>query len=500
VTESSPDALDAVVFDLYGTLLTIGRKTLHREVHRLLGAPREAWARLVREELLLRSFPDAGAFAQRLLEVLRPGVPEAARACRAAVDAEVASIRAEPGVPALLRFLRRRGLRLGVLSNLASPHAGAFGALGLGELVDAAAFSCEEKVAKPDPEIYRRLLSRLGAAADRALMVGDSLANDVEAPAALGFRTVGVRVTGRDGTVPSAAALGLWDLSRLPIAPLVAAGGELLAFDERLRVEHLSPVEDDEQGRYNLVFAADVADAGGQVRRVFLKRFLFPETTHVEAFAYRLQAATGLPACRADVLRGPEPLLVLSQAPGRKFAGDLGPGVAYELGRHFVFALLFANADIRPRNAFLDQAHGRTVVTLVDLEHCFFNLAIDTDGLAEPFRPETFDRMAPEELRARRKKEVLTRRATSRARRSFFGDTPKGSEIDRAFRDGFLDFYGRQRARSDELCELLWRRTREEPPLVIGTHGYRRALAGVDVEDIRERILRDPEEAYEWAW
>lgn len=500
MNEGGPGALDAVLFDLYGTLLTIGRKTLHREVHRLLGARREAWARLVREELLLRPFPDADAFVKRLVDVLRPGTPGATGPCRAAVDAEVGSIHAEPGVPALLRFLRRRGFRLGFLSNLASPHAGAFGALGLAELVDVAVFSCEEGIAKPDPEIYRRLLSRLGAAADRALMVGDSAANDVDAPAALGLRTVGVKIAGRDGTVLSAAALGLWDLSRLPLAPLVAEGSEMTAFGERLRVEHLSPVEDDEQGRYNLVFAADAADAAGRARRLFLKRFLFPETAEVEAFAYRLQAVTGLPACRADLVHGPEPLLVVSEAPGRKFAGDLGPAIAYELGRHFVFALLFANADIRPRNAFLDEAGGRSVVTLVDLEHCFFNLAIDTDGLADPFRPETFDGMAPEELRARRKKEVLTRRATSRARRSFFADTPKGSEVDRAFRDGFLDFYRRQRARSDDLCQLLWQRIHEEPPLVIGTHGYRRALANVDVEDVRERIRRDPEEAFEWAW
>ncbi|HQR46917.1 MAG TPA: hypothetical protein PK598_13015, partial [Thermoanaerobaculia bacterium] len=341
------------------------------------------------------------------------------------------------------------------------------------------------------------VLNRIGLPPERVLSVGNSLSNDVDAPAALGLSTVGVGVAGRDGSVPSAADLGLWDLSRRPPAPLVAAGGELDAFGERFRVRRLAPVEDDEQGRYNLVFAADV---DGPAPRVYLKRFLLPETAHVEAFAYHLQAATGLPACRAGVVPGAEPVLAISEAPGRKFAGDLGPDIARELGKHFVFALLFANADIRPRNAFVDAGDGRCVVTLVDLEHCFFNLAIDTEGLAEPLRPETFDRMAPAELRARRKKEVLSRRATSRARRSFFGETPKGSAIDRAFREGFLDFYARQRERADDLCRLLRRRIHEEPPLVIGTHGYRRALADVDVEDVRGRLARDPEEAFEWAW
>ena len=497
MSAGAPGALDAVVFDLYGTLLHVGRRTLHREVHRLLGASREAWVRLLREELLLRPFIDADAFARRLVEALAPGRDGAAPLCRAAVDAETASIRAEPGIRSLLPFLRRRGFRVGVLSNLASPHAEAFRTLGLGELVDVAVFSCDEGIAKPDPEIYGRLLERLVAAPARTLSVGDSLANDVEAPAALGLATVGVKVAGCEGTVPSASALGLWDLSRRPPVPLVSEGGELAVLGGRFRVERLAPVEDDEQGRYNLVFAADVE---GPLRRIYLKRFLLPETAHVEAFAYRLQAATGLAACRADVVDGVEPVLAISEAPGRKFAGDLGPAVARELGGHFVFALLFANADIRPRNAFLDESGGRCVVTLVDLEHCFFNLAIDTEGLAEPLRPETFDAMAPGELRRRRKKEVLSRRATSRARRSFFGDTPKGAEIDRAFREGFLDSYARQRGQADDLCQILWRRIHEEPPLVIGTHGYRRALANVDVEDVRERLRRDPEEAFEWAW
>jgi hypothetical protein len=139
-------------------------------------------------------------------------------------------------------------------------------------------------------------------------------------------------------------------------------------------------------------------------------------------------------------------------------------------------------------------------VTLVDLEHCFFNLAIDTEGLAAAQRPETFDRMPSDELVARTKKKVLSARATSRARRSFFTDTPKGSAIDEAFHAGFLDFYRRQQGRADELAGALLGRVHAEPPVVIGTHGYRRALAEVDIADIRSRLAMDAQAAYEAAW
>ena len=48
------------------------------------------------------------------------------------------------------------------------------------------------------------------------------------------------------------------------------------------------------------------------------------------------------------------------QAPGSRYEGKLRPEVAYELGQHHVFAYVFANADMRPRNAFLWRwASGR---------------------------------------------------------------------------------------------------------------------------------------------
>ena len=140
-------------------------------------------------------------------------------------------------------------------------------------------------------------------------------------------------------------------------------------------------------------------------------------------------------------------------------------------------------------------------MTLVDLEHCFFNLAIDTEGLAAPHRPETFDRMAPDELAAQGPKRGCSRRGRRvEPVESFFTDTPKGSAIDEAFHAGFLDFYRRQQARTDELSAVFYERVHAEPPVVIGTHGYRRALADVDIADIRSRLAIDAQAAYEGAW
>lgn len=487
---------DAILFDLYGTLVRASHRPFSRGLPSALGVSRSAWIGLLRSGLLTREFADTGAFAAHVAEALAPErAAEATAACLALIEAECAAVGLVPGAPSLLAFLKRRGIKLGLVSNLAAPFKAPVATLGLAESFDTLVYSCDEGLVKPDAGMYQRALERLGVAPDRALFVGDNMLNDVDAPAALGLRTVGVGVAGRDATLTSVADLGLLDLSAAPPARLLGTGDQVSVGDVTGIVQSIEPVADGQQGRYNLVYRCGVDTLHGPAT-VYAKRFLLPETVHVEVFAYHLQALTGLPACGAARHPGREDLLLITNAPGRKWEHDLDEATAYALGGHFVFALLFSNADIRPRNAFVDA--GR--VTMVDLEHCFFNLAIDTSGLAAPERPETFDRMAPDELAARTKKKVLSARATSRARRSFFTDTPKGSAIDEAFHAGFLDYYRRQQARADELTAALMTRVSSEPPLIVGTHGYRRALAQVDVLDIQSRLSMDAQVAYEGTW
>ena len=487
---------DAILFDLYGTLVKASTRPFSRGVPSALGISRRPWIELLRSGLVTRSFDDSAAFAAYVAEHLAPGQVEAATAtCLALIDAECAAVDAIPGAPSLLAFLKRRGIKLGVVSNLASPFKAPVATLGLGETFDTLAYSCDEGLAKPEPGIYQRALARLDVQPAAALFVGDNQLNDVQTPASLGMRTAGVGVAGGDITLTTVADLGLLDLSTAPPIRLLGPDDRVTVGQLDGCVRRVEPVADGQQGRYNLVYRCSV-DTGQGLATVYAKRFLLPETVHVEVFAYQLQALTGLPACAAARHPSHEDLLLIAHAPGRKWEQDLTEETAYALGGHFVFALLFSNADIRPRNAFVDGPS----VTMVDLEHCFFNLAIDTTGLDAPAHPDTFDRMAPDELSARTKKRVLSSRATSRARRSFFTDTPKGSPIDEAFHAGFLDYYRQQQARADDLIGVLRARVATGPPLIVGTHGYRRALAQVDVEDIRTRLAMDAQVAYEGTW
>jgi putative hydrolase of the HAD superfamily len=94
---------------------------------------------------------------------------------------------------ALLDSLRRRGLKLGLVSNAFDPGwllRRDLDQMGIGPRLDAAVFSSEVGKRKPHPAIYDAALSDLGVAPERALFVGDRLIEDVQGPAELGMTTV----------------------------------------------------------------------------------------------------------------------------------------------------------------------------------------------------------------------------------------------------------------------------------------------------------------------
>jgi HAD superfamily hydrolase (TIGR01509 family) len=109
------------------------------------------------------------------LHVLREsGLPE--HHAEALYDRVVdpASWTAYPDTAAVLASLKRQGLRIAVVSNIAFDVRPAFATLGVFEDVDEYVLSYEVGAIKPNPEIFETALERLGVAPEDALMVGDS--------------------------------------------------------------------------------------------------------------------------------------------------------------------------------------------------------------------------------------------------------------------------------------------------------------------------------------
>jgi putative hydrolase of the HAD superfamily len=98
--------------------------------------------------------------------------------------------RVPDGVREALERARDAGVVLGVVSNSEGMLDALFAHVGLSEYFVVVVDSAHEGVRKPDPEIFRRALARIGVAASRAMYVGDLPSVDVDGARAAGMRAV----------------------------------------------------------------------------------------------------------------------------------------------------------------------------------------------------------------------------------------------------------------------------------------------------------------------
>ncbi len=194
--------LRAVVFDVDFTIARPG-PDLGPEGYRRLGerhgltldpgryeeARRDAFATLKRHPELDHDEEIWVLFTQRIIE----GMGGRGDTYAAAAEMEGAWSHAHffelyDDAPPVLEALRGRGLRIGLLSNTAR-DLDEFVAHHRLE-VDAVLTSRTHGKTKPHETIFRRMLELLGVAAGEALMVGDTLEDDVEGALAVGMQAV----------------------------------------------------------------------------------------------------------------------------------------------------------------------------------------------------------------------------------------------------------------------------------------------------------------------
>jgi putative hydrolase of the HAD superfamily len=216
----------AVVFDVDFTLARPG-PDLGPEGYRRIGeryglmldparyedARREAFATLKRHPELDHDEEIWVLFTQRIIE----GMGGVGDTYAAAVEMEGAWIHAhhfelyDDALPTL-DALRARGLKIGLLSNSARDLDEFVAHHGLE--VDAVLTSRSHGKTKPHETIFRRMLELLEVAADEAVMVGDTIEDDIEGARAVGMHALLVDREGRYG--PEVDALD--DLRELPVA------------------------------------------------------------------------------------------------------------------------------------------------------------------------------------------------------------------------------------------------------------------------------------------
>jgi putative hydrolase of the HAD superfamily len=91
-------------------------------------------------------------------------------------------------------------------------------AAGLDDYFDVVAIPGEFGIGKPEPSIFEYTLSLLGSDREHAVMVGDSLARDVDGAIAAGLRAVWVNRSGSSRPEDHPGLVEITTLSDLPRA------------------------------------------------------------------------------------------------------------------------------------------------------------------------------------------------------------------------------------------------------------------------------------------
>ena len=109
---------------------------------------------------------------------------------RRAMVAELEIFQMRPDMPALLRRLVDRGLKLGVVANQPAAMGQRLAREGIGDVFAHLGLSGVSGLRKPDPRAFTTVADALGVAPGECIMVGDRIDNDIVPAKSLGMATI----------------------------------------------------------------------------------------------------------------------------------------------------------------------------------------------------------------------------------------------------------------------------------------------------------------------
>ena len=200
--------IDAVIFDWGGTLSVFADVDMEdmwrlaarhlapaqedELCARLVQAEADAWARIAVDQhsfTLAQLLADASSAIG--LDVAAAVLEEASHRH---LDAWTPHVRHDPQAAEVLRALKARGLRVGLLSNTHWPrefHEHFLDRDGLAGFIDVRLYTSELPRSKPHPTAFRAALQAVGEVAPhRAVFVGDRLYDDIHGAKSAGLKAV----------------------------------------------------------------------------------------------------------------------------------------------------------------------------------------------------------------------------------------------------------------------------------------------------------------------
>ena len=142
----------------------------------------------------------AAAFASdayaHMIETLCGGDPRTVERVHQRMRAMVGNLdvfQLRPDIDGLLRRLRGRGLKLGIVANQPEAARERLARAGVGDLFDHHGLSAITGLRKPDPRAFLAAAEALDVPPAACIMVGDRIDNDIAPAKALGMATLQFR-------------------------------------------------------------------------------------------------------------------------------------------------------------------------------------------------------------------------------------------------------------------------------------------------------------------
>ena len=199
--------LKAVLFDLYDTLAYLSSEVIQearRELARLASVDAEAWAKVWRANAMDRMLGKLGGMEDQIRLMLRGlGADPPAELIVDLAERENRAwgraVTLYPEALPTLRELKRRGYKLGLVSNCSCQAGAVIHQLGLAELMDALVLSCDVGVAKPDTAIFLHACQALEVEPTECMFVADGAFTELDAAKALGMVAVKIEQAHQSG-------------------------------------------------------------------------------------------------------------------------------------------------------------------------------------------------------------------------------------------------------------------------------------------------------------
>ncbi len=217
---------DAVIFDLFGTLVDVFSRQDYENVVALMVAALKApyddfykiWTQTGNQRTTgaFRTMEENLEFICRELKVSVTGTQiEKAKQARFSYVARALTPRKD-AIEVLSR-LKSQGYRTGLISNCSTEPPIIWPSTPFAPLIDKAIFSSTAGMQKPDPRIYRLAIEQLKIAPGKCLYIGDGESHELTGAAMAGMNPVLIHSTNEDrtGTMHLSEEIDDWPCPRI---------------------------------------------------------------------------------------------------------------------------------------------------------------------------------------------------------------------------------------------------------------------------------------------